>query len=156
METVEMTQPFDQDLYDALMTHLETWHPMGNVFRGGFTAAAREAARIAAERVPAVSDEDLSDLFLLHVTTSDVLSGDVSEGIRAVRAALGPAVPVIPEGWRLWSLTMGLDGYKAILEKRDSPGEWRHVQDNRLTNGTGHTWLDALNAAIAAARDGAS
>ena len=66
---------------------------------------------------------------------------------RAVRAALGPAVPVIPEGWELGAIARPLelvDGIKPYIAILERPRDWKRVEVMRSD------WLDALTAAIEA------
>jgi hypothetical protein len=60
--------------------------------------------------------------------------------------AIAPQVPVIPEGWELNNISSGIANgevdYGAAL-----------TNGNRVEFGYGPTWLDALNAAIEAAKE---
>jgi hypothetical protein len=163
-----MTEPFDQPLYDRVMAEepefpyaIELAEPRTqSVWRRGYIKAARIAARIAAERHQPVSDNALWGIYhaayckaRFHPDSNpdDLVPGEVEAnaimaGIRAVRAAIGTAVPSIPEGWELNNISSGIANgevdYGAAL-----------TNGNRVEFGYGPTWLDALNAAIEAAKE---
>lgn len=98
-------QPIDRDLYDEVMGEVskliadltlspDTYHVATLVAEN----TAKIAARIAAERVP-VSDEELLETYLTarYAYGWDDSPGQKDSylaGIRAVRAALGPSLPV--------------------------------------------------------------
>jgi hypothetical protein len=66
---------------------------------------------------------------------------------RAVRAALGPAVPSIPKGWYIinaWSRPISTGDYAEVVI-----AQWSRGMTHNETKGTGPTWIDALAAAIA-------
>lgn len=150
-----MTAPFDQPFYDRLMdepdvrdhaTHTDGW-------MRGYAYCAIVAARIAAERAT-VSDPFAylancarTGLPYFSYDGKTVINELIAEWIEFIgtipenRAALAPALPVIPEGWRLHSI-----------------GEWFHhgpylailTQDGtgKEVPGEGDDWHDALIAAI--------
>jgi hypothetical protein len=167
-----MTEPFDQPLYDRVMAEepefpyaIELAEPRTqSVWRRGYIKAARIAARISAERQPPVSD----DSYRRIAAYANAVIGDsypfrsdepedVAEAVRMGKAihkratelfptTLGPAVPVIPEGWELNNISSGIANgevdYGAAL-----------ANGNRIEFGYGPTWLDALTAAIEAAKE---
>lgn len=143
---------FDQDLYDRLM-RLATVG-LGEQAQVGYRLAATNAARIAAERQP-VSDEELItaaelalEIINPHIiATRKVVPCELME--RAISKALtalapGPSVPVIPDG--SFDMHFELDG---VEEAEPFWSCWLN-EDHR---GTGQKWIDALIAAIAAAKD---
>lgn len=142
--------PFDRALYDAVM--VEAIPNMVHGFDKGYETGAKVAAWIAAERVP-VSDEELisrvanalgiwTDPFTRKPTSID--TARIVLAIDVVRAAIAPAGPVIPEDWRLRHIVSAGSTYRAVLDW----DKWTSVSAV-ATNPT-----DALNAAIAAAKEG--
>lgn len=109
--------------------------------------------RIASERqAGAVSDEGLREVFIRsqdHAFHEEcvTIGESIDAGIRAVRAALAP-VPQIPEGWILNSIDTAEGGqYACLLSTQIAEDDFIEVE------GVGPTWLDALNNAIAAAKE---
>ena len=122
-----------------------------------------------------MNDEELRSIVVRHLAvyrhynydalrvepeTFRVMLDDVHEAadaiIRAVRAAIGPGLPVIPDGWRLAGIVDFRDqrrfggdglGYKVSLMTTDD-------EATGWADGYGVRWEDAIAAAIRAAEGG--
>jgi hypothetical protein len=140
-----MTEPFDRDLYSRVMADMTgygdtTHYALGH--RHGYEESANVAARISAERQP-VSDEELASIFADAIEAaytrnpSETDGQHIIAGIRAVRAAIAPQVPVISDGWQV-------DHAACCLTR---------VADQRDIHRTGSNWMAALTAAIEAAKE---
>jgi hypothetical protein len=145
----------DDELYDRLEAEADNHAPTSenmptahrryifSAWYAGWDMCAEVAARISAERQPVpVSDEELARIYdeAKYQYGRDESKGHVDShiaGIRAVRAALGPAVPVIPGGWQV-------DHAACCLTR---------VADQRDIHRTGSNWMAALTAAIEAAKE---
>jgi hypothetical protein len=149
---------------DPNHTHMELKIPMDPIPDGAAEELQRSMLRnlmkhhpdvveeyIRAERQPQVSDEELLEIYrrasMQEQPYTIPLSVDryALAGIRSVVAAIGPQVPVIPDGWEFDSV-MKVDGYYLAELYRDRA-------DSRRVGRSDDPW-DALLAACTAAREG--
>jgi hypothetical protein len=127
--------------------------PTGVVLADMLTEISTLRSRISAERQPVSDDVSGRIADVLHSRhrvflaqpacdecerlAGHIISDDV------VRAALGPAAPVIPDGWRLRHIIPVGPAFRAVLDWED----WKSI------SAVAYTPNDALTAAIAAAKE---